>query len=493
MDLEVAVLENDFIRVGIAPRLGGRIVSLVDLSRDIDVMQGFAGGFGLTVDSQRPSHAFHLARAAVGERSVRMSVIGFAPGIDQQLGVELGDGATASLEYSFRNRSLRPIAWRPSPWVSVAAMASGGYSSIFYSKESKSGFAVLSERPMGSSEPALAPRWGVSNRLTLVPITGLINPIWASGLAVLSIGDGMLELLPRLVLSDVKLVLKTDRGQTMEAPANLDPLHTLRYTFDELGGEPLAFAILDAARRELFRWPSEAKAVAPPPVTSTSVREAPIDDPWLVERPATRYWAAHMQTCDAFIARDFRAAYDYAESALLYNGDDPIAWIEKAIAARHMSLGDDEASDLPNAHYLAPLEPLLRAEGFLGQAGLDGGTFFSPLTDAPQELVEVACFYIERQLFEDAGRVLDAAMIASDAPMLRYLYAFVCVASGKMQADAAALINSVKEVTGPLPFRDVEAKILRELVHAFPDIPILGSFSAIADMRSHETHPHLEG
>lgn len=78
------------------------------------------------------------------------------------------------------------------------------------------------------------------------------------------------------------------------------------------------------------------------------------------------------------------AAADFEES-LLYCGSNPLAWWLKNWCLRRV--GDEDEHDLPNAHFLAPVEPCLRIEAFLSGGG-EG--MLEEFGDDPAPFLEVA-------------------------------------------------------------------------------------------------------
>ncbi|HLK17173.1 MAG TPA: hypothetical protein VKT78_20385 [Fimbriimonadaceae bacterium] len=489
--VEGIVLENGFLACTFVPALGGRLISLIDKGSGQELLSGH--GLEITLDGHRRTNAFGPVRAAVGESSIRMSEIGAPGGIGIDIVVSLADEAVLDIEIGFRNRTLAPVAWNPG-WI----WAETGWQALWeqpgavlYRPEADAGIALLAEGPAdwivkGQSalrfeEPRiLPPRWGVRIATRIVPFGGIGEPVHVTTVAALGIGESGLALQPRTGMPGSKLLLQTPGGQTLEAPADLDPATNLTYTFEELNGRPAAFAILNADRRECFLYP--------PPVGKAEHLPAqpehpdPSDLTNLAAEPAYRYWVANLRTRDAFQAADFEEAHAQAEIALLFNGDDPLAWIEQAVAARHLEAEETDAPALPNAHYLAPLEPLLRAESLLAQSGLDAKAFLAPLAEIPAELVEVACFYLERGLLEDSARFLDAALTVSDAPMLHLLHANVCLQNAATKADAASAVRLAAKIQPPMPWRPIEMEALTELRRSFPGNLIVEGFSAIVGL-----------
>ena len=502
--VEGIVLENEFVVATFVPALGGRLLSLVDKATSIDCLSGLStdsadvpgspcGGLEITLDGQRRANAFGPVRAAVTEEGLRLSEVGARGGIGIDVLARLGEGAELVLDLRFHNRTRQAVAWNPGVrWgeqLHVQNTASGPQVSAV---AGQIGFVVAASgavlRHIGPTAATLfqdprplAPRWRDSFSLSIVPFSPVGQAMRVTSIAAVSMTESELVIQPRRRMAGAKLVLQTSAGRTLEAPADLLPTVTLRYTFAELGGVPNAFAILDADRVERFRFPVAAGSPEMPAAVNPYPDLSAADLSQLEREPAYRYWVANLRTQVAFVAADYAAALREVETALLYNAEDHLAWIEKAIAARHLAESTPDAPELPNAHYLAPLEPLLRAEGFLAQPGLDARTFLAPLADQPQELVDVACFYLDLGLLDDAAFFIDAALAVTDVPMLRYLYAYACLLTGRMATEAAASIARVDVVAPPYPWRIIERSALRELRQRFPENQILEEFSGLVD------------
>ena len=502
--VEAVVLENEFLVATFVPELGGRLLSLLDKTTAHDCLSGAMnpsnenglagfGGLEVSLDGYPRANTIGSVRCAVTDSGLRLSEVGARGGIGFELLASLGSGVELCLELRFRNRSVGGILWNPGLlWPDEGLEVSrSSEATIAYSSNSQSGFALVIDqdvfRHVSSTsatfydEPrVLPPRWGESFRFSIVPVSGLGQPKRVSSVAALGFSDNELVIQPRREVSGGKFVLQTAIGKALEAPAELAPATTLRYSFAELGGPPRAFVILDGEGVELFRYPVEPARLGALPDQNPYPDPPPTELTAWERLPAFRYWVANLRTREAFRAGDYAEAFAHAETALLFNGDDHLAWIEKAIAARRLGEVEPDAPELPNAHYLAPMEPLLRAEGFLAQAGLDARTFLAALAGQPNELVEVATAYIDLGLYDDAARFIDAARSVADLPMLRYLYAYVCIVTGKMKADAAAAVASVSRLEPPYPWRPTERLALETLSRTFQGLPVLEAFLALA-------------
>jgi tetratricopeptide (TPR) repeat protein len=367
----------------------------------------------------------------------------------------------------------------------------------------------------------LAPRQVDAWSVTLVPYSGL-----SAG------GDGRLQLTPdagayldreKLRIQSVtqrlghKIVLLTETGQSLEAPADLYPEHTFEIPLTDLPSPPVAIALLDSRREEILRigpasggdadgsltrgrasaTPSGSDSGRPldpgsatrgyagaiPPGSMAPVGQTSFDGQNLT--PQTSEIALRRATFDvagrhlaytalgiqALAAKKFLEADAAFEQALLYNADDPLLWWEKALAQRLLG-NEEELPELLNAHFLAPLEPALRAEAFLAQplaTGKEPSPLLAAFNENPEDFVEVACLLIERGQFDQAHRWLDEAMRHRDLPMLRLLTAYCLLKGTQMVADAAEHVRAAAQSPGPpYPWRPVEREALAALHARFP-------------------------
>lgn len=466
---ELLTLANERVHATFSPEAGGRLTAITRLpsGKPLPANLTFSPG----EETSQPG----LVRAAQGDEELLLADSARNGGLGWQLRANAA-GAAIELEYTIRNRTLEPLKWNPGvswdaslettplPGGVVIMFADGGLAILF------EGGSGRGHRRRFAKPRTLAPRWGETIQITLVPFSSGGVPVAASRAAVVSLVNESIRIEPSDTFRTAKLVLLSATGQTMEANANLDPTAPLEYTFSELGGQPKGLIILDSDRNELLRYESGfvAGALADAPEWNGLGSPTPADYGSLHLEPATRYWACQLRSRDAFIAGDFESAAHHAESALLFNGDDPLTWCEKAIALRRLGDDDLEAPELPNVHFLAPLEPLVRSEAFL--RGGDSPLILEPLADHPEEIEEAACHYLSLGLFDDAARLLAGAVEVSDRPMFRYLYAYCALQSGQMEAEAAGAIAAARELkeAEPWPWRVIERAALADLTARFP-------------------------
>ena len=180
--------------------------------------------------------------------------------------------------------------------------------------------------------------------------------------------------------------------------------------------------------------------------------------------------------CEALKSGDIAGANRSLDDALNYAGDDHFVWWLKAALLRLQLDVDQEMPERPellNAHFLAPLEPLLRVEAFLSinnNFDKEPSSVLKPIGNHIDALCDIACLLLETGLLVDAARFLDEALRHSDHSNLRYLMANLLLQRPNMKMEAAQHISvcEIKPIEAPLPWRRLEIKAILELAEQFP-------------------------
>lgn len=503
------VLENPYLRATILPDLGGRILSLFDKRTETELVPrprtlvptpgGPRGvrlpvGIEFQVHGDRPNAMGRVASAPdlpseeEDPAGVWLAETSMNGGLAFHVHVSLApDRVALRLEARVQNRTLRPLPYR-GEWVlhgAASSLAVAPEAGILLDGIARDGETLRVGRFGG--EAWLGPRQVDTWVVHLIPLPG--GSLAASPEAAIFFDDQVLRIQATTPVEGHKLVLRTADGRTLEAPADLGVDGPLEIPLDDLPALPTAVVLLDAYGRERLR----AERASPPPsffsaqpglgidrnASETDLRRATFD-------PARRGPAWSGLGMLAMGERDFGAADVALENSLLYNGDDPLAWWALS-AARRLSGDDGERPELLNAHYLAPLEPMLRAESFLGQSpamGKEASPLVAPVAEIPEDLVEVACMLIEHGLLDQANRWIDEALRHHDLAMLRYLMAYVLLRGTRMEAEAAEHVRAgAKGLVPPLPWRPVELDALRAVCARFPSDEAAGRLLGMMEAR----------
>lgn len=186
-------------------------------------------------------------------------------------------------------------------------------------------------------------------------------------------------------------------------------------------------------------------------------------------------------------AGDFSTAAALLRDSLNYDANQVMTWWLLARVQR--LLEEDTDATLLNAHYLAPLEPMLRSEAFLGQPiheGSETHPLLKPLKNDPEALVEVACQLIAIGACQDAARWLDEAMRLRPHAMLALLYADLLLTQSRMDAEAGVWVAKAAKLgfDAPFPWRAVEADALDRLLVRFPTNACIKAWHAVCELRT---------
>ncbi|MEA2553304.1 MAG: hypothetical protein QOJ65_1480 [Fimbriimonadaceae bacterium] len=541
------VLENSFLRAVIVPDLGGRILRLTDKRTSAEILPieplipvagGMRGVFlpqGIQVRYGTEDRLTCLGTAAflpvpaesekeeagvwIGELGVGLSfnaLVSIAP-----------DAAELSIEIRTFNRTLANAPYNGGLAIyqpGAKAFASSIYDLadpfgfLTFSKARDCGLAVWCDdselasariekdrlhinRFSRKTKFAMGARQLDTWRFRLTPWSALGSLPATCPDASMVVTKKLCRIQATRRLANHKLVLLTRSGETLESPVDAYPKRALEISLSGLPSPPQEVALLGPAGEQKIRHvlgsrlaPLESRRQDADRIAeqeskarvqlakSLDIKSQPKRAALL---PSFRPNAYLLLTAQS-IRQDGTTldAENHLETALLFNGEDHLAWWAKAVIRRLRNVEEEERQELLNAHYLAPLEPALRAESFLSQTqplGKDPSPILKPLEDAPEQFVEVACLLIDLGLIQEASRWLDEAIRHEDLPMLRYLQASLLQGT-RMSVDAAEHVRvaSAMPLKPPFPYRAVELDALDSLQRAFPQDPRLADYLILA-------------
>lgn len=507
------VLQNDFVRAEIAIDLGGRLWRLIDRVRGGDVLGspesvpvhdgepwGAAVRHGIVF---RVSGEF--GGAALGPVTFRIheptdegeaaSVVLFALEAGTPLSWHLSydlqpeEGAVRVAQRAFN----RDLGWTEtwSGWrvhgarqglrtvdaailrTSHGHLVASGDLGGFDISEDEDGVQAI--RHGGDLfEPRASDSWEIS--LWPVAVTEPLN-VAGAGLAG-CLGDAALEAFASRTFEGTKLVVQTRDHGALEAPITVGPGQPVRVDHAVFPSPPVAFSVMAGGAVLLGSTPSVGVADPRLPAASASIdfRTASNEQLRGAARHRSMRHPAHLALAHAALRQNrLDVAATLVDDALLYDSEDPLAWWLRAAVARLANDGNHigEAA-LANAHYLAPLEPLLRAEALLASPVVEGSgpnPLLEPLADDPDALIEVACQLLDAGMDESAARWIDEARRHVDLPMLRVLLADLLLRQSRFEVEAAQWVASLngQTLTPPYPWRRAEREAVERLRSRFPD------------------------
>jgi hypothetical protein len=520
---QTVILENAYLRVTILPGVGGRILSIFDKRTSTEIMHpptllGTAGGrrgvsmhyagMSLQVDGTDRLNDFGPVDFQVEEppEAVWIAETSGGTGLSFHLRIELpNERAELVLEARVMNRTLRPVPYNGGlafhlGWVAVDE-------EVAWSPHRKAGLRVHSEelehgqflngrvvRSRFSEMATLGPRQVDVWKAVLTPFSGVEGLPLVANDVVAFVDETQIQVQATEPIAGARILLGLADGQTVEAPVDLYPEHVLTIPLDDLPAAPVAIAIQDADRQDRFRGEVKKMQAPPEPFLPGAAAPAGVGDPEVAsldEKGLRRLTFSPTHRAVAFLelghralaAGEFREADELLENALLYNADDPLTWWAKAMARRLAGI-EEESPELPNAHYLAPMEPALRAEAFLAQSpnqGREPNPLVGPLKDKPEALIEVAVLLLEIGVRGEASRWMDEALRQRPVAMLHYLAAWSLLEGSRMRTEASLHLSAAGRLPfePPYPWREIEQRALRDLVVAFPDDERLRSYAEL--------------
>ncbi|MBL8068677.1 MAG: hypothetical protein JNM28_09530 [Armatimonadetes bacterium] len=495
-----ALLENAFVRVWVCASLGGRIIGLFDkrtglwaipLPDRLDLEQGGIRGVELNHGIEFLCGPERLNRLGQTDlRIVENSSGGAAAFVFEWFGdtswhgaVTLqSDGATVTLEQTLLNRSLlsKPLRGGVAcPGMGSDGVCDDGEGNGFCLIDPDGGLALRSPGVWATlpADGRLGGRRADSWKATLVPFTGLGRHL-CSGQAISIGADGdQLTTQFHQTIQGGKIFLSLD-GQTLEAPIDNQPGPTTSTPVGQPASSLDGVLVRGADFSPLAKWPPDAQPQPVPLKFDHKVFDHMVHcriDPHALCRIPGMEAAAHGWLAEAAArAGDRERADAEMERYLAYNAEDPLGWWLKAAIKRESGLDRTEIDrELPNAHYLAPLEPLLKAEAFLNtpQAqGREPNPLLASVAADPGQASGIVGAYLRHGLVQSAARLADELLRHRPNQMVHLLIAAAHIEHRSMEATAAEHVAAAEKLPlePPFPYRPEEKAAVSRLAERFP-------------------------
>lgn len=281
-----------------------------------------------------------------------------------------------------------------------------------------------------------------------------------------------------------RIVLNLENGEIVEASADLSHDRPTAIAYDKLSAKPRSMRVVDAYGGSLFECadlagePDSSKRTLAYPADALETMDWNMQDsisqsilphlnpkvrqafPMIAIDPRRASWA-YLQLAFASMAEHkWAEAATFANESLVHNSANPIAWWLKHTAV--WKLGEDDPDALVNAHFLAPHEPLLKADAFLRNA--EGGEkLLDAWADNPAPFREVANFLILCGLFEELYLWLTEAARRTNDAMLQAELAWAYKRVGK-DIEAAAVLNAVESQSKSLEPNTMPERFIAEVL-----------------------------
>lgn len=491
VQIPCAILSNDFAEITVALGLGGRILSWKDKRSDLELLprsevlelneggpRGFILPAGLT---------FGPGIGALGPVDYQLNepnevlLSQLVPGVGLSWQARLtihDDSPQLEVEVRYLNRTAEEAPCPSEVRVFGHLLEAASFGAVAAARDRDAALSLTFEPGTFDAiddnalhrrthvEPMLAPRHTDVWRMTVTSTSGLPQPWVGKGVALALSGQEVV-LQASEDLGPAKLLVQMKGGAVMEAPLQLQCGPTMRLDLSGLPAPAERFVVRSGTEGDLLDTGMEVKTLRPMPENESHLRSGSFRA------------LGHLQLAAAAnLRQDYPTANQHLEDALLYSGDDHLTWWLKGRTTTHLAEVEEEQPELLNAHYLAPLEPALRAEAFLAQSpemGAGPNPLVKPLADDPEALLDVCCHLAESGLHADAMRLADEGLRHREHPALRLLVAWMLMQQTHMQVEAADQVRKAEEaeLSAPYPWRAIEQRLLNDLVARFPDLPKL--------------------
>lgn len=494
-------LENDCLRVYVCTSLGGRILGLFDKRSDtwaiplpehLDLKPGgtrgieFLHGVEFLCGPDHPDRLGPVDFRIVQPEGAGAAVFLFGWFGDQSWhgAVTLSEnGASVVLEQKLLNRSWHSRALRGG--VLCQGMGPDGV----WEGTSGNGFALIDSDgalpwknddtwatlpPDGRLGGRRADAWKVH----LIPFTGLGKHLCSGQSVSAGMDDQCLTLQTHKEVKNATVFLSV-AGETLESRLDSGPSRAWATPLGEMAGKIDGILVRGGDHSEITRWPAAEAATPSSLQINHFIFDQLVDSdahPAELSRiPGLEAFAAERSALQAFAAGDNRLAEAFLERYLAYNAEDPLGWWLIAAMRRESGKEPGEGdTELPNAHYLAPLEPLLKAEAFLNtpQAqGKEPNPLLASVADCPSHAAGVVGLYLRFGVRQGAARLADELLRHQANAMIHYLLAAALAKTPNMAASAAEQVARAEAlpVTAPFPDRPEEREAIQLLSKMFPD------------------------
>lgn len=495
-------MENEYIRLGIAPSLGGRIVAITDLRTGIDVVS-LPTEINLTEDELRGAKWVHGIEFVAGKRANALGPIDFrvmeAGSAEDKGAVFLfewtgdlswhgaitlyPDRAAFLIEQSLLNRRWKSVAGQSGvDFPGMIAVPTSGQSCLVSQNSDRAGLFVSWEPGEVNTDDRarLAGHRTDAIRRECTVYSDQAPLLYSNHLVGVFMDENLISIQPHQQIANAKIFLSVG-GQTLEAPFLIELGKSSPTALKSLPGNIEAISIRNERLETIFAWPQEeANNYLPENQSAGGIYDKLIDEavpPFraIFRNPGLEPFCCWMDAIEAIKIDDFAAAEDLMDKYLGFNAEDAIGWWFKSSIRRESGKAKEEdARELPNAHYLAPLEPLLRAEAFLNTPiaeGREPNPLLEPIAMNPDHAAGVVGMYLECHLIQGMARLADELLRHKDSAMVRYLLAVALLDFARNETAAAeqVMLASKLAIEPPFPHRLVELSTINRLAETLPN------------------------
>ncbi|MFM9872176.1 MAG: hypothetical protein ACKVQS_01770 [Fimbriimonadaceae bacterium] len=502
-------LQSRFLRVAICPQLGGRIVAIHDLRTSTDILKvpdrlklveggirGVEGRFGvefLAGSGRRNSLGavdFRVIEAASETGKAAVMLFEMDGDLSWHGAVTLPpDRAVIILEQKIQNRAWVSNVARSG--IVIHGVDGGGLDIV--DPDGDMGWRDEGEFATMPIDGRLGGRRIDEWRVEMVPYSGIGE--FRCGDTAVSIGvdEDSLHIQAHGDTSDYKVFLQVN-GQTLESAIN-QKVGSLNSTdLTQLPGVIEAIAVRDSAGASVAQWPpvpfvDKIRKFKFPHNELDILIDQMDDSVKDIERiMGLEALTRELLAVGRVRTQEWGKADEAMEKFLAYHAEDGLGWWLKASIKRERGRErTDEDRELPNAHYLMPLEPLLKAEAFLNTAVAEGrepNPLLKTIADDPGVAAAVVEMYHRCWLRQGMARLAEELLRHKESPMIRYFLADAYLSNPRLTASAAEHVFAVEnlDIEPPFPHRKNDITVIERLAERFADSNRLNQLVKLIEM-----------
>lgn len=527
--LDVVGFDGGSFSVVVCPDLGGRIIALADRVVECELLSvpselqyqesgcrgvGVSHGLEVWCGDGRPLSMAPLQHSTQEPDDEQNSLFVFDPIIHPGVSLQIGYGFNAdqrwfNVELLAVNRSSLP---KPAPMSLALHHALGAEvrsRNLGFFRLPTGCVAIEAEMPLFGARIAenaglldltgemwLMPSEAILRRFRLIPLGGVHRVLGLSGSLVVATASNQVVLRSLEGHREGALYLQLEDESTVEAPVSFEPGSDWLGSLESLQARPMRLR-LDLGDGEVLQTSfgeyevksaiSLGRQFIAKSLAGTTVKDSPFgqissaiedadcraidlmeaDDP-LTGAP----WLLAQSAC-SIRNGDIEGAASAADSLLTASPHNPLNWWLASTLMRERGRESDEQDPLLNAHFLAPLEPMLKVEAFLQTPVSETDQKSSILESVarnPVSALDAGLRLYGLGLHSSAVRVVEDLVRVRPSASLYYLLAGIYLQNEKFAFEANRLVGQGDEleIEPPYPFTGLARDLLAAVVGSFP-------------------------
>lgn len=494
--LHLIWLANPYLRVAVCPQLGGRIMAIDDLRTGTEILRlpdrlnlvdggirGVEGLFGiefLAGAARRNSLGmvdYRVIEAATDESKAAVMLFELDGDLSWHGVVTLPpDRAVIIIEQKIQNRSWYSNICRSG--IVIRELDSGGLNII--DSEHALGWRQNGEYATLPISGRMGGRRIDDWRVELVPHSEIGELLCGNESLSIGVTASQLGIQTSGDTSGYRVFLQC-AGQTLESSVN-QKVGSITFTdLSQFAGNIEGVAVKNGNGQVVAQWPVLPIVVKEKkfefPYNEFDILFDQMDDlgndiERMMGMEAMLY---ELEAVGRVRTQEWERADEAMEKFLAYHAEDALGWWLRASIKRERGLErSDEDRELSNAHFLMPLDPLLKAEAFLNTPiaeGREANPLLTSIAHDPGVASMVVEMYHRCWLRQGMVRLAEELIQHRENATIHYFLADAYLSNQRLVASAAQHVISAEKlpIEPPFPYRRGEVDVIERLYDRFPD------------------------